>query len=244
MKGTPFDFTQAGDDRRADRRRSRGDPVRLRSLLRAARARPGELSLAAQVKEPKTGRVMEIRTTEPGIQFYSGNFLDGKLGERRLPAVRRLLPGNPALPGLAESAEVPVGHPEARRDVPAHDRPQVPGRVAGVSCRLEHGRQAVRSPGTASRGHFACEPSRVPVGLATAVPTSTLLIPARRRASGPGRLSAPASVRTSRPDRTRRLGVSMVTVVNGATLWVSHTLEPITESWPITVWPPRIVALA
>ena len=32
---------------------------------------------AATVSDPKTGRVMEIHTTEPGIQFYSGNFLDG-----------------------------------------------------------------------------------------------------------------------------------------------------------------------
>ncbi len=32
---------------------------------------------AARVYEPKTGRVMEVITTEPGIQFYSGNFLDG-----------------------------------------------------------------------------------------------------------------------------------------------------------------------
>ena len=35
------------------------------------------LTLAASVYEPKTGRVMEIFTTEPGVQFYSGNFLDG-----------------------------------------------------------------------------------------------------------------------------------------------------------------------
>jgi len=33
--------------------------------------------LAARVVEPKSGRVMEIRTDQPGIQFYSGNFLDG-----------------------------------------------------------------------------------------------------------------------------------------------------------------------
>lgn len=32
---------------------------------------------AATVRDPKSGRVMEIHTTEPGIQFYSGNFLDG-----------------------------------------------------------------------------------------------------------------------------------------------------------------------
>ena len=37
------------------------------------------LELAARVREPKTGRTLEITTTEPGIQFYAGNFLDGKL---------------------------------------------------------------------------------------------------------------------------------------------------------------------
>ncbi len=39
----------------------------------------GELGLDARVTEPKTGRVMEIWSTEPGLQFYSGNFLDGTL---------------------------------------------------------------------------------------------------------------------------------------------------------------------
>jgi len=37
----------------------------------------GTLRLAARVSEPTTGRVMEVYTTEPGIQFYAGNFLDG-----------------------------------------------------------------------------------------------------------------------------------------------------------------------
>jgi aldose 1-epimerase len=36
-----------------------------------------EPSLAARVTEPTSGRVMEVLTTEPGIQFYSGNYLDG-----------------------------------------------------------------------------------------------------------------------------------------------------------------------
>ncbi|MBS1490972.1 MAG: galactose mutarotase [Bacteroidetes bacterium] len=36
-----------------------------------------ELSLAARVADPASGRVMEVWTTEPGLQFYSGNFLDG-----------------------------------------------------------------------------------------------------------------------------------------------------------------------
>jgi aldose 1-epimerase len=37
----------------------------------------GKLALAATVYEPTSGRVMEILTTEPGLQFYAGNFLDG-----------------------------------------------------------------------------------------------------------------------------------------------------------------------
>jgi aldose 1-epimerase len=39
----------------------------------------GELRLVARVYEPTSGRVMEIYTTEPGVQFYSGNFLDGTI---------------------------------------------------------------------------------------------------------------------------------------------------------------------
>ncbi len=37
----------------------------------------GTLALAARVYEPVTGRILEVLTTEPGLQFYSGNFLDG-----------------------------------------------------------------------------------------------------------------------------------------------------------------------
>jgi aldose 1-epimerase len=40
----------------------------------------GEMRLAATVKDPASGRIMEIRTTEPGIQLYCGNFLDGSAG--------------------------------------------------------------------------------------------------------------------------------------------------------------------
>jgi aldose 1-epimerase len=38
----------------------------------------GSLKPVAEIYEPSSGRVMEILTTEPGIQFYTGNFLDGK----------------------------------------------------------------------------------------------------------------------------------------------------------------------
>ena len=41
---------------------------------------PGDLGkLAARVEEPKSGRVLEVYTTQPGIQFYSGNFLQGNI---------------------------------------------------------------------------------------------------------------------------------------------------------------------
>ncbi|MHC4875406.1 MAG: aldose epimerase family protein [Planctomycetota bacterium] len=41
----------------------------------------GELALAAKLKDPKSGRVLEVHSTEPGIQFYSGNFLEGQKGK-------------------------------------------------------------------------------------------------------------------------------------------------------------------
>jgi aldose 1-epimerase len=37
------------------------------------------LQLAARLTDPKSGRTLEVRTTEPGLQFYSGNFLDGTI---------------------------------------------------------------------------------------------------------------------------------------------------------------------
>ena len=39
----------------------------------------GELGVMARVYEPTSGRILEVLSTEPGLQFYSGNFLDGTL---------------------------------------------------------------------------------------------------------------------------------------------------------------------
>ncbi len=74
VKGTPWDFTK---------------PMTIGSRIKdveggydhnyVLNSSDGSLALAASVYEPKTGRVLEVFTTEPGLQFYSGNFLDGSV---------------------------------------------------------------------------------------------------------------------------------------------------------------------
>jgi aldose 1-epimerase len=54
------------------------------------RGEPGELRLAARVYEPVSGRLLEALTTQPGLQLYSGNFLDGTMvGKSGRPYERR-----------------------------------------------------------------------------------------------------------------------------------------------------------
>jgi len=78
VKGTPMDFTSPtaiGTRIDQDYEQLRfGGGYDHNWVLNSS---DGSLALAARVYEPTTGRVMEVLTTEPGIQFYSGNFLDG-----------------------------------------------------------------------------------------------------------------------------------------------------------------------
>ncbi len=78
VKGTPLDFTTPHTigERIAE---LKGDPVGYdhNYVLRSGGSKTPEL--AARVYEPKSGRVLEVLTTEPGLQFYTGNFLDGTL---------------------------------------------------------------------------------------------------------------------------------------------------------------------
>jgi len=78
VKGTPMDFTQfAGIGTRIDQQDEQltfGRGYDHNWVLNNA---TGKLAVAARAYEPVSGRVMEVLTTEPGIQFYSGNFLDG-----------------------------------------------------------------------------------------------------------------------------------------------------------------------
>jgi galactose mutarotase-like enzyme len=80
VAGTPFDFrTPAPLGARieqADGQLRAGGGYDHNFVLN----RPGPgLFLAARVFEPTTGRTLEVRTTEPGLQLYSGNFLDGTI---------------------------------------------------------------------------------------------------------------------------------------------------------------------
>lgn len=80
VAGTPFDFRtphRIGERIGADNQQLRfGGGYDHNFVL--ARSDTG-LALAARVTEPLSGRTLEVRTTEPGIQFYSGNFLDGSI---------------------------------------------------------------------------------------------------------------------------------------------------------------------
>ena len=79
VRGTPFDFTKPtpiGKRVGADHEQIRfGLGYDHNFVLRRW---DGKLRPAATVYEPRSGRVMEVLTTEPGLQFYCGNFLDGK----------------------------------------------------------------------------------------------------------------------------------------------------------------------
>lgn len=81
VRGTPFDFT-----------RPTAIGARLDQLGRTPngyddnfvldRSAPG-LLLAARVHEPRSGRTLEMRTTEPGVQLYTANYFDGSLAGKR-----------------------------------------------------------------------------------------------------------------------------------------------------------------
>ncbi len=75
VAGTPLDFTKP-EKIGARIKEIKADPVGYDHCY-ALRSQDGSMQLAARVKDPKTGRVMEISTTQPGIQFYTGNFLKG-----------------------------------------------------------------------------------------------------------------------------------------------------------------------
>lgn len=80
VAGTPFDFREAKAIglriREPDQQILLGRGYDHNFVLRPNTSR--EARLAARVRDPRSGRVMEVLTTEPGLQLYTGNFLNGR----------------------------------------------------------------------------------------------------------------------------------------------------------------------
>ena len=90
VKGTPFDFTSpkpiGRDIKQKNEQLDFGGGYDHNFVLN----KTDDMILAATVYEPTSGRFMEVLTREPGIQFYCGNFLDGRLrGKAGRPYVHR-----------------------------------------------------------------------------------------------------------------------------------------------------------
>ena len=78
VESTPFDFRNFQTiGSRMDQLKS--DPIGYDHCY-VLRSQTGKVALAATVRDPASGRILEIHTTQPGVQFYSGNFLDESEG--------------------------------------------------------------------------------------------------------------------------------------------------------------------
>lgn len=91
VKGTPFDFLEphtVGERIDADHEQIKHGAGYDHCFV-LNKKEPGELSFAARVEEPVSGRTMEVYTTEPGIQFYSDNWADGYKGQHGATFPRR-----------------------------------------------------------------------------------------------------------------------------------------------------------
>jgi aldose 1-epimerase len=83
VKGTVFDFTTPTAVGARIAKVPIAPPVGYDHNFVLRKADGSGPRLAARAVEPTSGRTMEVHTTEPGVQFYSGNFLDGTLKNRK-----------------------------------------------------------------------------------------------------------------------------------------------------------------
>lgn len=82
VAGTPFDFRTPktiGQDIDADNEQLKNGTGYDHCYV-CNKKEPGEMSFVARLTEPKSGRVLETYTTEPGMQLYTGNFINGQDG--------------------------------------------------------------------------------------------------------------------------------------------------------------------
>lgn len=78
VSGTPFDFTRPKPIGK-DLAQVGGQPVGYDLNFVLDKGPTERPEFAARIVEPRSGRTLEVYTTEPGLQFYTGNFLDGTL---------------------------------------------------------------------------------------------------------------------------------------------------------------------
>ena len=106
VAGTPLDF-----------REPRAIGARIRELDNkpqgydhcfVLRSDKEKLRFAARVRDPKSGRIMDVYTTQPGLQFYSGNFLDGKLASGGFPQYSGLCLETQHFPDSPNLANIPT----------------------------------------------------------------------------------------------------------------------------------------
>lgn len=91
VKGTPFDFTTpkpVGRDIDADDIQTKNGAGYDHCFV-LNKKEEGECSFAARIKEPKSGRTMEVYTTEPGVQVYTDNWATGYPLQHGATAPRR-----------------------------------------------------------------------------------------------------------------------------------------------------------
>lgn len=91
VKGTPFDFTTpkpVGRDIDADDIQTKNGAGYDHCFV-LNKKEPGELSFAAKIKDPHSGRTMEVYTTEPGVQVYTDNWATGYPGQNGATFPRR-----------------------------------------------------------------------------------------------------------------------------------------------------------
>jgi aldose 1-epimerase len=91
VEGTPFDFRtpkEVGKDIDADHEQIKNGAGYDHCFV-LNKKEEGELSFAARIKEPVTGRTLEVLTTEPGVQLYTDNWADGYKGQHGATFPRR-----------------------------------------------------------------------------------------------------------------------------------------------------------
>lgn len=92
VEGTPFDFREGkkiGRDINADDQQLKNGLGYDHNWV-LNKESEGQMTLACKLWEETTGRLLEVYTTEPGMQFYSGNFMDGtKIGKSGKPYLYR-----------------------------------------------------------------------------------------------------------------------------------------------------------